>query len=187
MDKKIIKKRLQSVLKPSRYEHTLGVEYTAACLAMRHGYDIEKAEMAGLLHDCAKYLSDKKKLSMCKRKKLKISSAEKKNPGLLHAKLGAVLAKEKYKIKDPEILSAITWHTTGKPDMTLLEKIIFVADYIEPNRNQAPRLDEIRRLAFMDLDECLVMILKQTLEYLEEKGAQMDPMTYETYQYYTKK
>lgn len=186
MNKQRIKKRLRTVLKEDRYEHTLGVEYTSACLAMRYGYDVEKAEMAGLLHDCAKYLSDKKKLSMCRHKKIKVSSAEKKNPGLLHAKLGAVLAKEEYKIKDEEILSAITWHTTGKPNMSMLEKIVFVADYIEPNRNRAPKLAEIRKLAFLDLDACLVMILKQTLDYLKEKGAEMDPMTYETYQYYAK-
>ncbi|MDO4942764.1 MAG: bis(5'-nucleosyl)-tetraphosphatase (symmetrical) YqeK [Lachnospiraceae bacterium] len=186
MNKKDMKKRLKSDLKPSRYEHTLGVEYTSACLAMRYGYDVEKADLAGLLHDCAKHLSDKEKFALCKRKKIKISSAEKKNPGLLHAKLGAVLAKDKYDIKDKEILSAITWHTTGKPEMSLLDKIVFIADYIEPNRDQAPNLDEIRQMAFTDLDQCLIMILKQTLDYLESKDACMDPMTMETYQYYIK-
>ncbi len=186
MNKKSMKKRLQSDLKPSRYEHTLGVEYTSACLAMRYGCDVEKADLAGLLHDCAKHLPDRKKLRLCKKKKIQISPAEQNNPGLLHAKLGAVLAKEVYGIKDEEILSAIEWHTTGKPGMSLLDKIVFIADYIEPNRDQAPHLDKIRQMAFTDLDQCLLMILKQTLEYLESKGAEIDPMTLETYQYYMK-
>jgi predicted HD superfamily hydrolase involved in NAD metabolism len=184
MNKIDMKKKLASVLKPGRYEHTLGVEYTCACLAMRYGYDMEKADLAGLLHDCAKCLLDEDKLSMCEHKNIAISSAEKKNPGLLHAKLGAVLAKEEYEITDPEILSAITWHTTGKPGMSLLDKIVFIADYIEPNRDHAPNLAEIRRLAFENLDDCLILILKQTLDYLEATGAQMDPMTLKTYEHY---
>jgi predicted HD superfamily hydrolase involved in NAD metabolism len=186
MNKKDMKKKLRSELKPGRYEHTLGVEYTCACLAMRYGYDMEKADLAGLLHDCAKCLSDQEKLSMCKKKKIEISSAEKENPGLLHAKLGAVLAKEKYGVEDLDILSAITWHTTGRPEMSLLDKIVFIADYIEPNRNHAPNLEEIRKIAFEDLDECLVLILKQTLDYLKDSGAKMDPMTLKTYEFYKK-
>lgn len=187
MNKKEIKKHLKQVLKPGRYEHTLGVEYTCTCLAMRYGYDLEKADMAGLLHDCAKCLSDKEKLAMCKENKIPVSKTEKQNPGLLHAKLGAFLARREYDIEDKEILSAISCHTTGKPEMSLLDKIVFIADYIEPNRDQAPNLDKIRQLAFTDLDECLIFILEQTLSYLEEIGACMDPMTQETYQYYKNK
>ena len=186
MKKDKIKEHLKKVLKPGRYEHTLGVEYTADCLAMRYGCDMTKADLAGLLHDCAKWIPNKEKVAMCKERKIPFTQVEQENPELLHAKLGAEVAKETYGIEDEEILSAIRWHTTGKPDMTLLEKIIFVADYMEPNRDKAPELDKIRRLAFKDLDQCLIFILKQTLEYLNGKTASCDPMTLETYHYYTK-
>lgn len=184
MNRREIKEQLKQKLKPGRYEHTLGVEYTSACLAMRYGYPMEKADIAGLLHDCAKCLSDEEKLLMCRERKIPISEAEEKNPGLLHAKLGASLAKELYGIEEEEILSAICCHTTGKPAMTLLEKIVFIADYIEPNREHAPSLEKLRELAFQDLDRCLILILEQTLDYLNKTGADIDPMTEETYQYY---
>lgn len=184
MNREDIKKDLKKVLSGKRYEHTLGVEYTASCLAMRYGADMEKARMAGLLHDCAKSLSSKDKLVYCKKFGMPVSEYEKKNPELLHAKLGACFANTKYGISDPEILSAITWHTTGKPDMSLLDKIVFIADYMEPNRNQAPDLAEVRRLAFEDLDQCLFLILKDTIEYLAGKKSVTDPMTQRTYEYY---
>lgn len=184
MNRREIKEQLKQKLKPGRYEHTLGVEYTSACLAMRYDYPMEKADIAGLLHDCAKCLSDEEKLLMCRERKIPISEAEEKNPGLLHAKLGASLAKELYGIEEEEILSAICCHTTGKPAMTLLEKIVFVADYIEPNREHAPSLEKLRKLAFQDIDQCLLLILEQTLDYLKKTGAKIDPMTEETYQYY---
>lgn len=186
MKKDKIKERLKKELKPGRYEHTLGVEYTAACLAMRYGADMKKADLAGLLHDCAKCIPNDEKLKICQERKIPYSKIEEDNPELLHAKLGALMAREVYGVCDEEILSAICWHTTGKPAMTLLEKIIFVADYMEPNRDKAPELDYIRKLAFEDLDQCMIFILQQTLHYLNGKTASCDPMTLETYHYYTK-
>ena len=162
MNREEIKKDLKNLLSEKRFEHTLGVEYTSACLAMRYGADMEKARMAGLLHDCAKYLSADDKIAYSKRFGMPMSKYEKKNPELLHAKLGACFAHTKYGVTDPEILSAITWHTTGKPDMSLLDKIVYVADYLEPNRNQAPNLPEVRELAFRDLDDCLCQILEDS-------------------------
>ncbi len=103
---------------------------------------------------------------------------------MIHAKLGAYIAKEKYGIQNPEILSAITWHTTGKPKMSKLEKIVYVADYIEPQRDKAPHLDSIRRLAFQDLDECIHEILKDTLAYLDGGPGDIDNATREAYSYY---
>ncbi len=182
-----IKKSLEKVLSSKRYEHTLGVEYTASCLAMRHGADLEKARIAGLLHDCAKYLSSDQKIESARKYGMFVSEYEKKNPELLHAKLGACFAHDVYGIEDPEILSAITWHTTGKPDMALLDKIIYIADYIEPNRNQAPNLRTVRKLAFSDLDQCLYQILEDSVIYLAHKKSVTDPMTEQTYQYYKKK
>ena len=146
-----IEKKLSKYLDEDRFQHTMGVMYTSACLAMVHGYDIKDAQVSGLLHECAKCIPNKKKITMCEKNKIDITEFERTNPFLIHAKLGAFLAKDKYKVEDPEILSAITWHTTGKEDMTLLEKIIYIADYIEPARNKAPRLTEISRLAFEDL------------------------------------
>ena len=87
-------------------------------------------------------------------------------------------------MEDPEILSAITWHTTGKEDMTLLEKIIYIADYIEPARNKAPHLTRLRKLAFTDIDECMYEILKDSMAYLSENPKTMDPMTEQAYQSY---
>lgn len=167
-----------------RFEHTVGVMYTAASLAMCYGADMEKAYLAGLLHDCAKHYASEKKLDLCKKYKLPISEAERKNPGLLHAKLGAYLAEHKYDINDQEILDSITWHTTGRPNMTLMDKIVYIADFIEPNRDQAPNLTYFRRLAFEDIDECLYQILEASLAYLKTRNEVIDPMTEQTYLYY---
>lgn len=184
-----IEKELQDVLKKKRYSHTLGVRYTAAALAMRHGCSIEQAQMAGLLHDCAKGYSGEELLAMASKYKLEISKAETENPHLLHAKVGAYLAEHKYGVKDQEILSAIRFHTTGKPDMTMLEKIIFIADYIEPNRRMLDGLPQCRALAFEDLDMAMYQILKNTLEYLRGQGGMgtIDETTQSAYEYYRKK
>ena len=179
-----IKKKLRHTLDTERYEHTLGVMYTAGALAMAHDADLNKALFAGLLHDCAKCMSSEKKIKLCKKHNLSMNASEKKNPGLLHAKLGAFLAKSKYKISDVEILDAIMYHTTGRPNMTLLDKIVYIADYIEPNRFAAPNLDEVRRLAFKNIDACLYKILEDSLGYLNTKNMSVDPMTEQTFQYY---
>lgn len=179
-------KKLKHYLDAERYEHTIGVMHTAACLAMRYGEDIEKAMTAGLLHDCAKCIPNDEKMKLCKKYHLDVSEAETANPGLLHAKLGAFIAWQKYKITDKTIIRSIASHTTGRPDMSLLDKIIYIADFIEPGRNEAPNLPEVRDLAFQDIDACLYRILKDTLVYLEHKGAAVDPMTERTYLYYKK-
>lgn len=183
---KQLQKKLQKDLKPSRYQHTLGVAYTAASLAMRYGYPMESAYVAGLLHDCAKYMTPQELIKYCKKHDLPISESEYESPQLLHAKVGARKAKEDYGVTDSEILHAITYHTTGCPGMNLLDKIIFTADYIEPNRCEAPRLTEIRRTAFTKLDQAVSMILFDTLHYLKETGKSMDETTQRTYEYYKK-
>ena len=180
------KKTLRKYLDRDRFEHSEGVMYTAAALAMRYGEDLEKAQIAGILHDCAKCIPDNKKLKICEKNHIEITEAEKCSPFLLHAKVGAYIAKEKYNIEDTEILDAIACHTTGKPAMTLLEKIIYISDYIEPMRNKASNLEEVRKMAFVDLDETLFKILSDTLVYLENSSKKMDPMTMQTYEYYRK-
>lgn len=168
-----------------RFEHTLGVEFTAAALAMRYSCAIADAQIAGLLHDCAKCLSDEKRMKICKKHDIPISEVERRNPYLLHAKAGAYLAEKKYMVRNkPEILDAIRYHTTGRENMGLLEKIIFVADYIEPGRKHAPNLPEIRRLAFEDLDAAMLRILEDTLEHLKQSDGEIDPLTEKTYRYY---
>ena len=180
-------KKIEKAQDAKRFEHTLGVEYTAAALAMCYGASVEDARLAGLLHDCAKCLTDEKRLSICKKNDIPVTEIEMRNPFLLHAKVGAFLAKEKYGVGKQDILNAILYHTTGHENMTLLEKIIFVADYIEPGRKQAPNLLEIRKLAFQNLDNAMLQILEDTLKYLQSGGGETDPMTEITWRYYKEK
>ncbi len=178
-----MQKKLRKYIDEDRYWHTIGVMYTAASLAMCHGADMEKAMVAGLLHDCAKCIPNHKKLKLCEQYHIHISETEKDAPYLLHAPLGASIAKDKYDITDQEILSAITWHTTGRPGMSLLDKIIYIADFIEPMRCKASNLPEVRRLAFEDLDMAVYVTLRDTLHYLKN-SASLDKRTIEAYNYY---
>lgn len=184
MDRVKIREILSEKVHEKRMEHILGVEYTATALAMRYGVNLEQTALAGLLHDCAKHLSREKKIQKCQEVGIPISLSERKNPELLHAKLGAYYAKEKYGVEDEEVLNAIACHTTGKPDMTTLDKIIYIADYIEPNRDRAPKLAMLRKMAFEDLDECLLAILENTLEFLRGTNLEIDELTVQTYEYY---
>lgn len=179
-----IRKKLENSLDPKRYEHTLGVAYTASALAMCNHENTEKALLAGLLHDCAKCLSNKKRISICEKNQIPITESERKNPFLLHAKAGCYLAEKQFHIHDKDILNAILYHTTGRPEMSRLEKIIYIADYIEPGRKHAPNLPEVRRIAFQDLDQALLQILSDVLIHLKSSDDPIDPMTQKTYDYY---
>ena len=179
-----LQNKMKKVLETKRYEHTLGVAYTATNLAFVYEIDTKKALVAGLLHDCAKCLSHQKRISVCKKNEIDISDVERDNPVLLHAKVGAFYAKEKYGIQDEEILNAILYHTTGRPDMGILEKIIYVADYIEPHRKKLPKLSEIRKIAYRDIDVAIYMILENSLMYLEKGDAKIDSTTRKTYDFY---
>ncbi len=185
MDISKLRKEMDEVQKNSRLEHTIGVAYTAASLAMRYGADVNKALIAGYLHDCAKHMSGEELLKLCKKNDLAVSDVEKQNPSaLLHGKVGAFLAKEQYDVDDDEILNAIYYHTTGHPDMTLLEKIIFLSDYMEPGRDKAPNLPKIREMIFLDIDKALLQVLEDTLIHLKESDKPVDDMTQKTYNYY---
>ncbi|GKH32860.1 bis(5'-nucleosyl)-tetraphosphatase (symmetrical) YqeK [Muricomes sp. OA1] len=179
-----IRRKLEKRLKPERYEHTLGVMYTAASLAMCYETDIHQAMLAGLLHDCGKFCSGKEQIKLCRDCNIALTESELKMPALIHAKLGAYLAEHEYNIKDSDILGAITYHTTGKPQMTLLEKIIFLADYIEPGRQGIPVLKEVRREAFSNLNKAVALSAGSTISYLKNVGREIDPMTVRTYEYY---
>lgn len=183
-DVKKIRKSLLKMQDEKRYLHTIAVTYTATALAMRYGEDIKNAELAGLLHDCAKCMTNKQRLKICTKHNIHFTEIEQRNPFLLHAKVGSFIAMDTFKVKDSDVINAILNHTTGRPGMSLLEKIIFVADYIEPHRKQAPNLLEIRKLAFEDLDKALIRILEDILVYLNNLGGEIDPMTQKTYEYY---
>ena len=184
---------LFSTLRPKRYRHTLGVAHTAALLACCHGNpssdDRKRAELAGLLHDCAKYLTGEEMLALCDANGVELSPVERENHALIHGKLGAHMARTRYGIEDAEILSALRIHTTGKPEMSLLEKIIYIADYIEPNRDmqcEPHSLAHIRQVCFRDLDEGLLLILENTVDYLKRIAIPADEMTMKTYEYYVR-
>ena len=175
---------LSKELKESRLMHTFGVIDTATALAKAYQADIKKCERAALLHDCAKYMPLEDMIAICERNFVELNDLEKSKDSLLHAKAGACLAYEKYGIKDKEILDAIKYHTTGKPDMSLIEKIIFVSDFIEPGRTHSEKLPMYRMIAMADINLVCMNILKDTLDYLESLNEEFDPLTKETYIFY---
>ena len=146
-----VKKKLEAVLKPSRFIHTLGVAETAKRLAQRFGVDPAKAELAALLHDCAKYLPAKELREMVVRNVPDADASELETVSVLHAPAGAVLAEREYGVKNREILSAIRKHTLGGEKMSALDALIYTADFIEPNREMFEGLEEARQLAETDL------------------------------------
>lgn len=184
MDNNDIIKALNSKLDQKRFNHTMGVANTAACLAMSEGYDVGKAYLAGLLHDCAKYMTDDEYIAYCEKHDIEMTDVERLNPALLHSKAGAYIAGKKYGVTDEEVISAIRWHTTGHPGMTKLEAIVFLADYIEPNRDHDPELKRIRLEAFDDIDRAIYHVYVNTLKHLNNSGKSLDPATNETYLYY---
>ncbi|WP_026669809.1 bis(5'-nucleosyl)-tetraphosphatase (symmetrical) YqeK [Butyrivibrio sp. AE3006] len=184
---KKFRKEMQDALKSERFDHTLGVAYTAANMAAIFDADNQKALIAGYLHDCAKNLDHEEQIKICKKNGVEITDVERRNPSLIHAKAGMCLARTKYGIEDEEILNAIRWHTTGHPGMTTLEKIVFIADFIEPNRKPLEHMDIIRKEAFRDLDSCMLLILRDTLNYLKNIDKECDSMTQDTYEYYLRK
>ena len=179
-----IRKKMEKTLDPKRYEHTLGVAYTASALAMRYQEDMNKALVAGLLHDCAKCMDNEKKLHICQKHHIPVTDIEKKNPYLLHAKVGRHVAKKQFHIHDKDILNAILNHTTGRPGMSPLEKIVFIADYIEPNREKFEGLEEARRLAYLDLDMAMRYILEETIAFVKQRGRLLHPLSLEALEYY---
>jgi len=184
---KEIDEKLKIALTPARYYHTLGVAYTAAAIAMKYDYAIERAFLAGLLHDCAKCVNQEDILLISRQHNIDISQYERAHPDMLHAKLGVVYAKKIYNIHDEAVLNAIKYHTTGTEDMTLLEKIIFIADFIEPNRSADIATSKLRMMAFDNIDLTMYTILKETMAYLNTKfGEDIEENTAMAYKHYQK-
>ncbi len=162
-----------SMLAYSRVPHVLGTEETAARLARRWGADEEEARRAALLHDCTKKESREQQLALCRQYHIDVEKPEKLETKLFHAITGAAVAERVFGLS-PAAVSAIRWHTTGKADMTLLEKIIYLADYIEPTRDFCD-LTELRRLAYEDLDRAMLLGFTMAVEDLREKGMVVHP------------
>ena len=181
-----LRKELEKELKPDRFDHTLGVAYTSASLAMVHGANVEKALIAGFLHDCAKCLSHEEQLKICEKNNIELTDVERRNHSLLHAKAGIYIASTKYEIRDRESLDAIRYHTTGRENMSLLEKIVYIADFIEPNRKPLDDMNIIRQEAFSDIDKCLAHILYNSIVYLRTIGKECDDTTMKAYEFYKK-
>jgi nicotinate-nucleotide adenylyltransferase len=168
-----------SYLKAKRVPHVLGVESEAVRLAEKYGADVEKARFAALLHDSTKKLGMDEQLALCKHYGIELDELEQRSLKLLHAKTGAALARDVFGA-DAEICSAILWHTTGRADMTVLEKVVYLADYIEPSRD-FDGVDLLRAAVYRDLDEGLELGLRMSIEELTERGEQVHHDTKDAY------
>lgn len=162
-----------SLLKPNRVAHVLGCRDTAVELAKRWGADETDAARAGILHDITKAIDGPLQLTLCEAYGKILSDFSRRYPKTLHALTGSMVAQRIFG-ENEAVVSAIEHHTTGKADMSLLEKIIYVADYMEPNRN-FPGVEKLRELAFSDIDAALKLGLEMTLEHLKRQGAEVSP------------
>lgn len=165
-----IKEYIKVHLTVDRYNHTLGVMKTSEELALHYGVDPEKAKIAGLCHDCAKNFSASDLIGKAKVSGEVISNVYYKSPQLLHGVVGAYIAKELFHVNDDDILNAIKYHTTGRENMSILEKIVYIADCIEPTRNYKG-VTELRELAYNDLDKALLKSFEDTIMYIIARGS----------------
>ena len=176
MEKNIIKK-LSGMISEFRLQHSLAVRSIAIEMARIFGADVEKASLSALLHDCARDLSGADLLKKAKAAGIAITEVDEMLPELLHAPVGALLVQEEFGITDPEIVQAISYHTVGAVKMTVLEKIIFTADLIEPSRQG--NLEMVRKLAYTDLDEALLAAYDFTLGIIIKSGSVIHHQTIE--------
>jgi len=171
-----MKQKLEGTLTPKRFNHSLGVMECAVELASRYGENVERAAVAGLLHDCARDIKGNEVFAKCEEYGVMVDHICRLQPELLHGPLGAMMIREEFGITDEDVVNAVRYHTTGRENMSLLEKIIFIADYIEPGRN-FPGVDEIRKAAIEDMDSTMLMALDQTISYVLSKGGLLHPLT----------
>ena len=167
--------KLKKELDSQRFEHTLGVEQTAREMARVFGEDEEKAALAGLLHDCAKCMPLSQMIKAARH--AEVDPVMKESKALMHAVAGRCVAQDVYGVQDEAVLGAIRWHTTGHAGMTRLEKIIYLADVIEPNRKPYPGLEDLRALCMQDLDGAMHTALRMSLEHVREQGKTLHPDT----------
>ncbi len=165
---------LQKNLKESRVRHIYGVRDTAVCLALRFGADVSKAELAAMFHDFYKGLSGEELNSLVRE--LGLPDKYLDNNNLAHSKLAAIMMKKEYGVEDEDIINAVSYHTTGRAGMSLLEKIIYLADAIEPGRDY-PGVSQLRELALEDLDKACLASMKRTVDFVREQGKELDEDT----------
>lgn len=178
-----IYKMLRSNLSEKRYTHTMGVGEEAVNLAKAYNEDEDKAYIAALFHDSAKEIKDTKKLELCKEYGIKLDTIMKQQISLSHGFLGAEIARRFFRVEDKDILNAIRYHTTGRKNMSKLEKIIFVADVIEPNRKFNKDMQLLRTVAYKDLDKAVLICLKNVLELSMTKKVMFHPLGIEALEY----
>lgn len=169
-----IRSQLSMIMPQKRFKHSEGVAEMAGILALRFGADPQRARLAGLLHDIARDFDDTEMLSRAKKADLQVSEYGFAMPLLLHGPVGAVMAREDYGVNDAGILNAIALHTVGSPYMSQLDKILFVADKIEPNRSHCT-VGEIRKQAEQDLDQALLLCLDESIRYALKIGCLLHP------------
>ncbi|HEM3165321.1 TPA: bis(5'-nucleosyl)-tetraphosphatase (symmetrical) YqeK [Streptococcus suis] len=178
-DRQALLEKIRVAMKPARFQHVLGVEQAALVLADQYGCDPKKASLAALLHDYAKEVEDQVFLDLIAKYDLDRDLLNWDN-NIWHGVVGAYKIAEDFGLKDEEIFQAIQRHTIGAGQMTLLDKVLYVADYIEPNRD-FPGVDEARRIARESLDKAVAYETAQTISYLAKKGIPIYPQTLETY------
>lgn len=179
-----LKRESLALHKESRVAHVIGCSETARELALRYGVDPAEAERAGILHDITKALDGRDQLRLCDKYGIIINDFDRTHTKLLHAVTGAAVAERVFGESQP-ICEAIRWHTSGKADMTTLEKIIYIADYMEPNRD-FPGVEKLRKLAYTDLDAAMLLGLEMTAEHLKRQGAEMGRHSLEAMAFLTK-
>lgn len=177
---------IKDLLPEKRFRHSVGVSETAVKLAEKYGADVEKARLAGMLHDIAKYFSGEELKAVILRRSDISNDFLNYSDKLWHAPVGAAYVQEHMGIDDREVLDAMTYHTTGRNEMSLLEKIIFLADYIEPGRD-FPGVDVVRETAVVSLDGAVLQELQKTIIHLLEKRQSVYPKTFEAYNDFVKK
>lgn len=184
MEKSVMIEKLKDYLPEKRWTHSLNVAKAAVQLSDLVGCDSHKAEIAGILHDAAKYVKLADVGSYCEKYNIHLDDMEKKSTALSHSVLGSYIARYEFGIEDENILSAIRYHTTAKPDMNILEKIIYVADVIEVGRDY-PGVDDLREVAFSgDLDRAVLMALENAILSVIRKKAPLHLRTIEARNYY---
>lgn len=181
LSKKNMLALIETELPSHRYKHTLGVVQTALELAERYDADREKAEVAAILHDYAKYRPAAEMQDIIQSVAHIPNDLLHYHVEMWHAFVGAYLVQREVGIEDEHILAAIRYHTTGRPNMTLLEKVVCLADYIEPGRT-FPGVAEVRRLAKQDIDLALAKSFQNTISFLKEKGQDVYPLTLSAYE-----
>lgn len=169
-------------LPASRWEHTLRVVDTASILAQRFQVDEQLVDIAAILHDYCKFWTAEELIFAIKRYKLPLDLLL-YNQELWHGPVAAIIASRDFGISDQQVKDAIFYHTTGRPAMDPVEKVVFLADYIEPAR-KFPGVDDVRQLAKQNLDEAMVLALKQTISFLHSRGQKVYPLTIQTLHYY---